>query len=88
MPRYGQRAPRPTKLDAFKPYVPSRIEATRAKSISAAMLLRAIRERGCEGGRLKVFLQPLKAVAAPDSVVRFETAPRRRARHFSAGFRI
>ncbi len=75
--RYGPRAPRPTKLDAFKPYVLSRIEAARPKWIPAVVLLREIRERGYEGGltQLKVFLHPLKSTAAADPVVRFETAP-------------
>ncbi|MCO5102116.1 MAG: IS21 family transposase [Burkholderiaceae bacterium] len=75
--RYGPRTPRPTKLDAFKPYVLSRIEAARPKWIPAVVLLREIRERGYEGGltQLKVFLHPLKSTAAPDPVVRFETVP-------------
>ncbi|MCO5101339.1 MAG: IS21 family transposase [Burkholderiaceae bacterium] len=77
VPRYGPRAPRPTKLDAFKPYVLSRIEAARPKWIPAVVLLREIRARGYEGGltQLKLFINPLKDVKAPDPVVRFETAP-------------
>jgi transposase len=77
VPRYGPRAPRPTKLDAFKPYVLARIEAARPKWIPAVVLPREIRERGYEGGltQLKLFVNPLKDVKAPDPVVRFETAP-------------
>jgi transposase len=74
--RYGPRAPRPTKLDAFKAYVRARIEAARPKWIPAVVLLREIRERGYEGGltQLKTFIAPLKATPA-EPVVRFETAP-------------
>ena len=74
--RYGPRAPRPTKLDAFKPYLCTRIEAARPHWIPAVVLLREIRERGYEGGltQLKEFIGPLKAAPA-DPVVRFETAP-------------
>ena len=75
--RYGPRAARPTKLDAFKPYVMTRIEAARPRWIPAVVLLREIRERGYEGGltQLKLFVNPLKDVKALDPVVRFETAP-------------
>jgi transposase len=74
--RYGPRAARATKLDQFKPYVRSRVEAARPRWIPAVVLLREIRERGYDGGltQLKLFLTPLKA-ASPEPVVRFETAP-------------
>ena len=74
--RYGPRAPRPTKLDAFKPYVRARIEAARPHWIPAVVLLREIRERGYEGGltQLKAFVAPMKATPS-EPVVRFETAP-------------
>ena len=74
--RYGPRAARATKLDRFKPYLRSRVEAARPRWIPAVVLLREIRERGYEGGltQLKLFLAPLKA-ASPEPVVRFETAP-------------
>ncbi len=74
--RYGPRAPRPTKLDAFKAYVRARIEAARPQWIPAVVLLREIRERGYEGGltQLKAFIAPMKATPA-EPVVRFETAP-------------
>lgn len=74
--RYGPRAPRPTKLDAFKPYVRARIEAACPHWIPAVVLLREIRERGYAGGltQLKAFIAPMKAAPA-DPVVRFETAP-------------
>lgn len=74
--RYGPRAARPTKLDAFKPYVLARIAAARPHWIPAVVLLREITERGYAGGltQLKAFINPLKA-ATPEPVVRFETAP-------------
>ena len=74
--RYGPRAPRPTKLDAFKPYVRARIEAACPHWIPAVVLLREIRERGYAGGltQLKAFIAPMKAAPA-EPVVRFETAP-------------
>jgi len=74
---YGPRAPRPTKLDPYKTYVVSRIEAARPHWIPAVVLLREICERGYEGGltQLKLFVNPLKTAARPDPVVRFETAP-------------
>ena len=74
--RYGPRAPRPTKLDAYKPYLLARIEAARPHWIPAVVLLREVRERGYAGGltQLKEFVRPFKAMPF-DPVVRFETAP-------------
>jgi transposase len=74
--RYGPRAARPTKLDAFKPYVLARIKAARPRWIPAVVLLREITERGYKGGltQLKAFINPLKS-AQPEPVIRFETAP-------------
>jgi len=74
--RYGPRAARATKLDPYRPYLRSRVEAARPRWIPAVVLLREIRERGYDGGltQLKLFLAPLKAVS-PEPVVRFETAP-------------
>jgi transposase len=74
--RYGPRAPRPRKLDAYLGYLQERIEAARPRWIPATVLLREIRDRGYEGGisQLKGYLAPFKA-AKMDPVVRFETAP-------------
>src|SRR5688572_10372226 len=63
---YGPWQPRPTKLDAHKPYLLERIAAARPRWIPAVVLLREIRERGCAGGVKQVRIDP---------VVRFETAP-------------
>jgi transposase len=72
--RYGPRAPRATKLDAFKPYLLERIEQARPRWIPATVLLREIAARGYDGGisQLKAWLAPLKQVEA-EPVVRFET---------------
>lgn len=74
--RYGPRAARATKLDAFKLYLLERIAAARPRWIPAVVLLREIRERGYAGGltQLKQYLQQHKRVE-PEPVVRFETAP-------------
>ena len=74
--RYGPRAPRRRKLDAYLEYLQERIEAARPRWIPATVLLREIRERGYEGGisQLKAYLAPFKATKV-DPVVRFETAP-------------
>ena len=68
---------RPTKLDAYKPYLMERVEAALPKWIPAAVLLREIRELGYEGGvtQLKAFLAPHKRIDDDDPVVRFETPP-------------
>ena len=74
--RYGPRAPRATKLDAYKPYLLERVEHARPQWIPATVLLREINERGYSGGisQLKAWLAPLKRVQV-EEVVRFETAP-------------
>jgi transposase len=74
--RYGPRAPRPRKLDAYLEYLQGRIEAARPRWIPATVLLREVRERGYPGGisQLKAYLAPFKATKV-DPVVRFETAP-------------
>src|ERR1700761_8602645 len=74
--RYGPREPRPTKLGPYIEYLLARVQAARPAWIPAAVLLREIRERGYDGGisQLKAYLAPLK-VAAPEPLVRFETAP-------------
>ena len=73
---YGPRAPRPGKLDEFKGYLQSRIEAAHPGWIPATVLFREIRERGYRGGLslLKAHLAPLKH-GEPEPIVRFETEP-------------
>jgi transposase len=73
-PRYGPRAPRPTKLDPFHPYLTQRLAAG---VWNAKVLLREITERGYTGGytALKDYLQPRRREAAVLAVRRFETPP-------------
>lgn len=74
--RYGPRGARPTKLDPFKEYLRSRVEAAKPHWIPAVVLLREIRELGYAGGltQLKMFINPLKPLE-DEPVVRFETPP-------------
>lgn len=74
--RYKPRAPRPCKLDPFKPYILERVAAARPQWIPASVLLREIRQRGYEGGysMLTAFLHPMKQPVT-EEVTRFETEP-------------
>lgn len=73
-PRYPPRAPRPTKLDPFHPYLKERLAAG---VWNATVLFRELKARGYEGGytALKDFLRPLRQAAASVAVRRFETPP-------------
>jgi len=71
---YGPRAPRPSKLDPFKPY----LEQRRQVGVwNATVLLRELRQRGYAGGYtiLKDYLQPQREAALQIAVRRFETGP-------------
>lgn len=75
-PRYSARAPRPTKLDAYKSYLQERIEAASPHWIPATVLLREIQARGYAGGisQLRSYLAAFKhQPEAP--LIRFETPP-------------
>lgn len=74
--RYKPRAPRPCKLDPFKPYILERVAAARPHWIPASVLLREIRQRGYDGGysMLTAFLHPMKQPVT-EEVTRFETEP-------------
>src|SRR5690606_14774749 len=76
LPQYPDRAPRPTKLDPYKPYLVSRIEAAKPHWIPATVLLDEIRAHGYQGGisQLKAYIAAFKPVEH-DPVVRFETPP-------------
>ena len=76
-PGYGPRAPRASKLDAYKCYIESRIKAAHPQWIPSSVLLREIRELGYGGGWtiLRDYVARLKPQKKPDPVVRFETAP-------------
>jgi transposase len=76
-PRYRQRPPRPTKLDAFKDYLLERLTAAAPERIPASVLLSELRERGYGGGytMLKVFVAALRPKQVVTAVMRFETGP-------------
>jgi transposase len=73
-PRYGPRAPRPSKLAPFHAYLAQRLQAG---VWNAKVLLREIQERGYTGGytALKDHLQPQRREAQVMAVRRFETPP-------------
>jgi transposase len=73
-PRYGPRAPRPSKLDSYKPYLTERLSAG---VWNAVVLLRELRKRGYTGGYsiLKDYLHPQRQAARAVAVRRFETPP-------------
>jgi transposase len=75
-PDYGPRAARPSKLDAFKPYLRERIEAAKLYWIPAVVLCRELQTRGYEGqeGIVKNYVRQFKPITK-EPVVRFETAP-------------
>ncbi|MFM0140964.1 helix-turn-helix domain-containing protein, partial [Caballeronia grimmiae] len=79
VPRYKQRAPRATKLDAFETYVVERMRAAAPETIAAPALLRELRALGYDGQlrSLQALMKLHKTVAKPDPVVRFETDPGR-----------
>ena len=60
--RYGPRRSRPTKLDAYKPYVCMRVQAAGSVRLPAPVLLREIREHGYEGSltQLKTYLAAIR----------------------------
>jgi transposase len=78
MPVYGPRPARPSKLDAFKPYIEERMKAG---VWNAQVLLRELRARGFTGGYtiLKDWLHPQRSLAQVTAVRRFETPPGKQA---------
>lgn len=73
---YKSRAPRPGKLDPYKPYILERVYAARPHWIPGSVMLSEIQLRGYSGGysMLTAFLLNLKQQPV-DPVVRFETQP-------------
>jgi len=71
------RVRRQQKLDPFKDYLRERVRAAHPAWLPATALILELREMGYGGGitQLRIFLMSLRAVAAPDPVVRFETEP-------------
>jgi len=76
-PRYGPRGLRASKLDPYKVYLNSRVEAARPHWIPATVLCREIREQGFAGCERLVsrYVRALKPALAEEPLVRFETAP-------------
>jgi transposase len=72
-PRYGPRPAVPTKLDAYKDIITTRLAAY--PELSAVRLLAEIRAAGYTGGysQLKAFVRQVRPTPAPEPVVRFET---------------
>jgi transposase len=77
--RYGTRRPVPTKLDAYKPILETRLAAYPA--LSAVRLLAEIRAAGYEGSytQLKAFVRQIRPTPPPEPVIRFETPAGRQA---------
>jgi transposase len=77
--RYGPRQAVPTKLDAYKAIIETRLAAF--PQLSAVRLLAEIRAAGFEGSytQLKEFVRRVRPVPAPEPVVRFETPAGRQA---------
>jgi transposase len=86
--RYGPRPAVPTKLDAYKAVIETRLTAY--PDLSAVRLLDEIRAAGYDGGytQLKAFVRRVRPAPPPDPVIRFETPPGRQAQVDFARFRF
>ena len=76
-PGYSPRPGRPSKLDVYKPYIQSRVEAASPDWIPSTVIHREITQQGYQGSERTVrsYLATLKPAARPDPLVRFETEP-------------
>lgn len=86
-PRYGPRRLRPSKLDAFEPYLRERLAV--APKLEASVLCRELRERydGCES-QVRARIARLKPKPPSEPLVRFETEPGRQMQVDYAEFRF
>jgi transposase len=77
--RYGPRRPVPTKLDAYKAIIETRLAAY--PDLSAVRLQAEIRAAGYEGSytQLKEFVRQVRPTPPPEPVIRFETPAGRQA---------
>lgn len=77
VPTSAARSPKPTKLDDYRAYLDSRVEAARPDWIPATVLFDEIVALGYSGCLTSVrdYLRTLKPKAKIDPLVRFETAP-------------
>ena len=73
--RYGPRPPVPTKLDAYKPIIETRL--TKYPALSAVRLFAECQAGGYAGSltQLKVFVRQVRPRQIDEPIVRFETAP-------------
>lgn len=87
-PEYKPRAPRPTVVKPFEPYLRERVATW--PELSGARLLREIRELGYRGGKtaLNDFLRRVRPAPAPTFEVRFETPAGRQAQVDFAEFKV
>ncbi|ROR47811.1 UNVERIFIED_ORG: transposase [Providencia alcalifaciens] len=76
-PVYQRKTHRPSKLEPFKDYIQSRIDAAHPDWIPASVLYEEILALGYQGKRriLSGYLATLKPKALPEPLVRFETKP-------------
>jgi transposase len=86
--QYGPRRPVPTKLDAYKPIIETRLAAY--PELSAVRLLEEIRAAGYAGGytQLKELVRQLRPMPPPAVEVRFETPAGHQAQVDFAEFRF
>jgi transposase len=86
--QYRPRPPVPTKLDAYKAIIETRLAAY--PELSAVRLLDEIRAAGYTGGysQLKAFVQRVRPTPPPEPVIRFETPAGRQAQVDFARFRF
>jgi transposase len=77
--RYGPRRPLPTKLDAYKATIETRLAAY--PELSAVRLLDEIRAAGYAGSytQLKAWVRQIRSTPPPAPVIRFETPAGRQA---------
>jgi transposase len=77
--RYGPRRPVPTKLDAYKAIVETRLAAYPA--LSTVRLLAEVRAAGYDGGytQLTAWVRQIRPTPPPAPVIRFETPAGRQA---------
>lgn len=85
--RYGPRAGVPTKLDAFKPIIETRLSAL--PELTSVRLMEEIRAAGYTGGytQLKEFVRTIRP-AVVEPIIRFETPPGHQAQVDFADFKL
>lgn len=79
-PRTGRRPRRPSKLDAFKPFIDQQIAA---EVWNAEVIYQQLRDQGYRGGRtlVRLYIQPKRALRASKQTVRYETEPGKQLQH-------